>query len=69
MRHGKPQQGHEIEKARLKEARRLKLEEAFEALETALPEIVGASGREMEIATTHLQTAWLWAREALENDL
>jgi hypothetical protein len=63
---GGPQQGLEAEKRQRYEARLARLEEAFGVLESTLEEVVGIGSREMSIATTHLQTAWLWAREALE---
>jgi hypothetical protein len=68
---GTPQQGLEIEKAERARARRAKLESAFTALESVMHELEGSvsgsySTREMQIAGTHLETAWLWAREALE---
>jgi hypothetical protein len=69
--HGNPQQGAEAEKAERRRLRRIRLDEAFTALETLLHELEGTvsgdySTREMRVAGDHLDTAWLWAREAAE---
>jgi hypothetical protein len=69
---GNPQQGLEAEKAERKRIRRQKLDDAFTVLEVVMHELEGSvSGdygtREMAIAGTHLDTAWLWAREALDH--
>ena len=69
--HSWPQQGLEAEKAERRRARRVRLEAGFAALQTLLHELEGTQSgdygtREMSIAGTHLDTAWLWAREALE---
>ena len=69
--HGNPQQGIEAERAERRRARRARLDEAFTALEILLHELEGTvsgdySTREMRIAGDHLDTAWLWAREAAE---
>ena len=68
---GNPQQGHEAEKAELHRRRMIRLEEGFSALQGLLHELEGSQSgaygtREMAIAGTHLETAWLWAREAIE---
>jgi hypothetical protein len=70
--HGNPQQGIEAEKAERRRARRLALDTAFEQMETVLHQLEGTvsgdySTREMRIAGDHLDTAWLWAREAAES--
>jgi hypothetical protein len=67
---GNPQQGPEAEKAERRRARRERLDEAFTTLDALLHELEGTqsgnySTRDMAIAGTHLETAWLWAREAL----
>lgn len=68
---GGPQQGLEAERAERRLMRYAKLEECFKALQSVLHELEGTvegdyATREMAIAGTHLDTAWLWAREALE---
>ena len=69
---GGPQQGLEIEKAERRRQRLIRLDTAFEALQSVMHEIEGTvegayGSREMAIAGTHVETAWLWAREALED--
>jgi hypothetical protein len=69
--HGNPQQGLEAEQAERRRVRRVALDSAFENLAQILHQVEGTtsgsySTREMAIAGTHLETAWLWAREALE---
>jgi hypothetical protein len=68
---GGPQQGLEAEKAERRRLRLAKMEDAFTELESLLHELEGTqsgdySTREMSIAGNHLDTARLWAREALE---
>jgi hypothetical protein len=68
--HGGPQQGLEAEKAERRKLRRAKLDDAFKEVEAILHELDGSvSGdygtREMMMAANHLDTALLWAREAL----
>lgn len=68
---GGPQQGLEAEKAERRRMRRARLDEAFKGVESLLHELEGSmSGdygtREMALAGNYLDTALLWAREALE---
>jgi len=69
---GGPQQGHAAEQAAHRQARRDRMEAAYEALEALLHELEGTqagspfSTREMAICASYLDTSWLWAREALK---
>jgi len=68
---GNPQQGHEAENAERRRHRRIALDAAFEQLEAIMHQLEGTQSgsyntREMRQAGVHLETAWLWAREALE---
>ena len=71
QRNGNPQQGHEAENAERRRLQRVALDAAFEQLEQILHQMEGTQSgsygtREMAIAGTHLETAWLWAREAID---
>lgn len=68
---GNPQQGHEAELAERRRVRQAALEVAFHRLEVTLHELEGTQSgdygtREMRQAGVHLETAWLWAREAID---
>ena len=62
-----PKTEHEVVRARLAE-----LAEAFARFSDTLHKFDGTQSgapfgsRDMAVAYTHLQTAWLWAREAVE---
>jgi hypothetical protein len=69
--HGNPQQGHEAENAERRRIRQQALEVAFEQIEAILHQLEGTQSgeygtREMRQAGIHLETAWLWAREAID---
>jgi len=69
--HGNPQQGHAAENAERRRVRQAALEAAFEQMETTLHMLEGTQSgeygtREMRQAGVHLETAWLWAREAID---
>jgi len=70
--HGDPQQGHAAEQAAHRKARRDRMEAAFATLQDLMHELEGSSSgspfmtHEMIVCGDYLDTAWLWAREALK---
>ena len=68
---GTPQQGHAAENAERIRVRQMALEAAFEELEMILHQLEGTQSgdyatHEMRQAGIFLETAWLWAREAID---